>query len=147
MFLSFSSKRYHMLYPEGEYENFFVCNYGVGGNVPGQPIYNTECTEDIGENKIKTQGIKIETISMFEKGDIGFKDIISEGCSLASYGTGITFLPNRFARKDEPLRRHVRDLCHSRRPHRDPAMPSVHQLCFSKHSGGAPMPRGPLPNP
>ena len=65
-----------MLYPEGEYENFFVCNYGVGGNVPGQPIYNTECTEDIRENKIKTQGIKIETISMFEKGDIGFKDII-----------------------------------------------------------------------
>ena len=51
-----------MLYPEGEYENFFVCNYGVGGNVPGQPIYNTECTEDIGENKIKTQGSKIETI-------------------------------------------------------------------------------------
>ena len=48
-----------MLYPEGEYENFFVCNYGVGGNVPGQPIYNTECTEDKAENKIKTQGIKI----------------------------------------------------------------------------------------
>ena len=25
-------------YP-GSYENFFVCNYGVGGNVPGQPVY------------------------------------------------------------------------------------------------------------
>ena len=25
-------------YP-GTYENFLVCNYGVGGNVPGQPVY------------------------------------------------------------------------------------------------------------
>ena len=25
-------------YP-GRYENFFVCNYGVGGNVEGQPLY------------------------------------------------------------------------------------------------------------
>ena len=26
------------VYP-GRYENFFVCNYGVGGNVEGQPLY------------------------------------------------------------------------------------------------------------
>ena len=32
-------------YP-GSYENFFVCNYGVGGNVPGQPVYNhPDCGE------------------------------------------------------------------------------------------------------
>jgi len=32
------SNKFHKIYPEGEYENFFVCNYGVGGNVPGQPV-------------------------------------------------------------------------------------------------------------
>ena len=37
------SKKFEKIYPEGEYENFFVCNYGVGGNVPGEPVYNTDC--------------------------------------------------------------------------------------------------------
>ena len=31
------------------YENFFVCNYGVGGNVLGQPVFN--CEDDNGEEK------------------------------------------------------------------------------------------------
>ena len=30
--------KFSALYP-GNYENFFVCNYGVGGNVIGQPVY------------------------------------------------------------------------------------------------------------
>jgi hypothetical protein len=33
------SKKFDKIYPEGEFENFFVCNYGVGGNVPGEPVY------------------------------------------------------------------------------------------------------------
>ena len=28
------------------YENFFVCNYGVGGNVLGQPVF--DCPDDRG---------------------------------------------------------------------------------------------------
>lgn len=32
------SNKFHRIYPEGEFENFFVCNYGVGGNVPGEPV-------------------------------------------------------------------------------------------------------------
>ena len=33
------------IYP-GRYENFFVCNYGVGGNVPGEPVYqHPDCNE------------------------------------------------------------------------------------------------------
>lgn len=38
-------------YP-GRYENFFVCNYGVGGNVPGQPVYqHPDCQSHQGEIK------------------------------------------------------------------------------------------------
>jgi len=36
------SKKFEKIYPEGEYENFFVCNYGVGGNVPGEPVYRCQ---------------------------------------------------------------------------------------------------------
>ena len=38
---------YNKLYPDGEYENFFVCNYGVGGNVPGEPVYQMNCSNSI----------------------------------------------------------------------------------------------------
>jgi hypothetical protein len=31
-------EKFSSLYP-GTYENFFVCNYGVGGNVVGRPVY------------------------------------------------------------------------------------------------------------
>ena len=30
------ASRFRGIFAEGEYENFFVCNYGVGGNVPGE---------------------------------------------------------------------------------------------------------------
>ena len=36
------------IYP-GRYENFFVCNYGVGGNVPGEPVYqHPDCNTELG---------------------------------------------------------------------------------------------------
>ena len=36
------------IYP-GRYENFFVCNYGVGGNVPGEPVYqHPDCNNEHG---------------------------------------------------------------------------------------------------
>jgi hypothetical protein len=31
------------------YENFFVCNYGVGGNIPGEPVYRHPNCEPRGE--------------------------------------------------------------------------------------------------
>ena len=40
------SKKFEQIYPEGEFENFFVCNYGVGGNVPGEPVYQTDCEDE-----------------------------------------------------------------------------------------------------
>ncbi len=40
------SKKFEKIYPEGEFENFFVCNYGVGGNVPGEPVYETNCNDE-----------------------------------------------------------------------------------------------------
>ena len=34
----------------GRYENFFVCNYGVGGNVKGEPLYkHPDCQETMGK--------------------------------------------------------------------------------------------------
>ena len=39
--------RFRGIYAEGEYENFFVCNYGVGGNVPGEPVYQMNCSNSI----------------------------------------------------------------------------------------------------
>ena len=40
------TSRFQGIYAEGEYENFFVCNYGVGGNVPGEPVYQMNCSND-----------------------------------------------------------------------------------------------------
>ena len=43
--LQVGSERWAGEYP-GSYENFFVCNYGVGGNRPGQPVYrHPDCGE------------------------------------------------------------------------------------------------------
>ena len=41
------TSRFRGIYAEGEYENFFVCNYGVGGNVPGEPVYQMNCSDSI----------------------------------------------------------------------------------------------------
>ena len=54
------SKKFEKIYPEGEYENFFVCNYGVGGNVPGEPVYNTDCQDS--EGPIVDMNDKLEEI-------------------------------------------------------------------------------------
>ena len=51
------SKKFEKIYPEGEFENFFVCNYGVGGNVPGEPVYSTDCKEEETELKKEEETI------------------------------------------------------------------------------------------
>ncbi|CAB4058840.1 CRISP [Lepeophtheirus salmonis] len=48
------------LYPEGEYENFFVCNYGVGGNVPGEPVYDCLNKEEAVLPTLPTFGLEIQ---------------------------------------------------------------------------------------
>ena len=40
------STKFKGIFAEGEYENFFVCNYGVGGNVPGEPVYEMDCQDN-----------------------------------------------------------------------------------------------------
>ena len=40
------SSKFKGIFAEGEYENFFVCNYGVGGNVPGEPVYEMDCQDN-----------------------------------------------------------------------------------------------------
>ena len=51
-------------YP-GNTENFFVCNYGVGGNVPGQPVYSHPDCEP-GESLSASLCVHLET---FRHGD------------------------------------------------------------------------------
>ena len=62
------SSKFEGIYAEGEYENFFVCNYGVGGNVPGEPVYNMECFESQQDSKDK------EAVEMLNQMEIKFKD-------------------------------------------------------------------------
>ena len=57
------SKKFEKIYPEGEFENFFVCNYGVGGNVPGEPIYNVDCEEEEDNDEDEDQKDAISDIS------------------------------------------------------------------------------------
>ena len=38
------------------YENFFVCNYGVGGNVLGQPVFDCPSEKEDGEQPQTSTG-------------------------------------------------------------------------------------------
>ena len=63
------------IYAEGEYENFFVCNYGVGGNVPGEPVYEMDCQED---DKEKSDNNNEKTVQMLNQMEIKFKERFTE---------------------------------------------------------------------
>ena len=56
------------VYP-GRYENFFVCNYGVGGNVPGQPVYPfPDCEEELeGESVVGVFKFAVRSNGHFKK--------------------------------------------------------------------------------
>ena len=70
------SSKFEGIYAEGEYENFFVCNYGVGGNVPGEPVYNMECFESQQDSKDK------EAVEMLNQMEIKFKDGFKDASAL-----------------------------------------------------------------
>lgn len=67
--LSEGSSKFDGIYAEGEYENFFVCNYGVGGNVPGEPVYEMECIESQDDDNTEENMEK-----MLAQMEIKFKD-------------------------------------------------------------------------
>ena len=60
--------RFRGIYAEGEYENFFVCNYGVGGNVPGEPVYQMNCSNSISTSQKEAMEMlgKNEIILIFQ---------------------------------------------------------------------------------
>ena len=62
------------IFAEGEYENFFVCNYGVGGNVPGEPVYEMDCQDDDKEKSDNNE----KTVQMLNQMEIKFKERFTE---------------------------------------------------------------------
>ena len=64
------------IFAEGEYENFFVCNYGVGGNVPGEPVYEMDCQDDDKEKSDNNDNKK--TVQMLNQMEIKFKERFTE---------------------------------------------------------------------
>ena len=62
------------IFAEGEYENFFVCNYGVGGNVPGEPVYEMDCQDDDEEKSDNNE----KTVQMLNQMEIKFKERFTE---------------------------------------------------------------------
>ena len=73
--------RFRGIYAEGEYENFFVCNYGVGGNVPGEPVYDMDCSDD--ENN--TEGNNEKMVQMLNQMEIKFKERFTEATVQVNY--------------------------------------------------------------
>ena len=75
------SSKFQGIYAEGEYENFFVCNYGVGGNVPGEPVYDMDCSDD--ENN--TEGNNEKMVQMLNQMEIKFKERFTEATVQVNY--------------------------------------------------------------
>ena len=71
------SSKFEGIYAEGEYENFFVCNYGVGGNVPGEPVYNMECFEEQQDSSTESNAV-----TMLNQMEIKFKDGFNDASEL-----------------------------------------------------------------
>ena len=69
-------EKYRHLYAKAEYENFFVCNYGVGGNVPGEPIYVTDCGKNEADNSFPMSNVRY--MERYENSTIEAKNEINE---------------------------------------------------------------------
>lgn len=74
------SSKFDGIYADGEYENFFVCNYGVGGNVPGEPVYQMDCGSDNdNDNEINDE----KMLQMLSQMSIQFKERFREASAQA----------------------------------------------------------------